>query len=345
MTRLLVGLVLLAMSVTLVGCGAGDRVASDRAAAEPGASGSKSALAGMQFYIDPNGNGSQAVATLRVTDKGDQARMVAKRIASQPTAVWLTTDSDAVFMQARTITQAATEQGKVPVLVAYNLPARDCGLYSSGGASNIDTYLHWLGSFAAGIGNRKAVVILEPDAIAHSLEGCSGSKSAAERYRLLREAVKILKRQPEVRVYLDAGNASWIEDLDALAHALGASGVADADGFALNVSNFETTKRSTRYGTRLSQRLDGAHFVIDTSRNGAGPPPPASDPTSHANWCNPSGVRLGTPPTTETGRPSVDAYLWVKQPGDSDGACGNGAPAAGKWWNAYASELMEGTKQ
>ncbi len=337
-----VGLVLLAMCMSLAGCGGTDR-ATDRATSEAGASGSNGPLAGMQVYVDPNGHGRQAVATLRVTGKEDLARMVDKQIASRPTAVWVTPDSDAVYLQARTITEDATERGKVPVLVAYNLPARDCGLYSSGGASNIDTYLHWLGSFAAGIGSRKAVVVLEPDAIAHSLEGCSGSKSATERYRLLREAVKILKRQPGVKVYVDGGNASWIEDLDALAQALRASGVAQADGFALNVSNFETTERSTTYGSELSERLDGAHFVIDTSRNGAGPPPPASDPADHANWCNPTGVRLGTPPSTATGDPLVDAHLWVKQPGDSDGACRKGAPAAGSWWTAYAAQLLKGS--
>lgn len=336
--RPLVGLVALALSFTLVGCGSG----SDRTA-EPRATESTSPLADMRLFTDPKGHGPEAVATLRATGKEDQARLLDKRIASQPTAVWVTPDPDAVYTQVRTLTAQATERGKVPVLVAYNLPARDCGLYSSGGASNIDTYLDWLGSFAAGIGNRKAVVVLEPDAIAHSLEGCSGSKSADERYRLLGEAVKILKRQADVRVYLDAGNASWIEDLDALAQALKASGVAKADGFALNVSNFETTKTSTAYGDQLSQRLAGAHFVIDTSRNGAGPPPPASDPESHANWCNPSGVRLGTTPTTKTGHPLVDAHLWVKQPGDSDGACRKGAPPAGSWWPSYASELMKGT--
>jgi endoglucanase len=342
--RLRIGLAVLAMSFMLAGCGgATDRAASERGAEGPSGGGKKGALAGMRFYNDPNSHGRQAAATLRVTGKDELARKVDAKIGSRPTAIWLTPDPDAVYMQARTLTEEATERGQVPVLVAYNLPDRDCGMYSSGGASDIDTYLHWLGSFAAGIGNRKAVVILEPDAIAHSLEGCSGSNTATERYRLLGEAVKILKRQPNAKVYVDAGNASWVEDLGTLADALAASGVGEADGFALNVSNFETTKRSTSYGDELSRRLDGAHFVIDTSRNGAGPPPPAADPASHKNWCNPSSARLGTPPTTQTGHSSVDAYLWVKQPGDSDGSCRQGAPAAGKWWTAYASELMKGT--
>jgi endoglucanase len=154
--------------------------------------------------------------------------------------------------------------------------------------------------------------------------------------------VKILQRQPKVEVYVDAGNASWVRNLDRLASALRAAGVARADGFALNVSNFETTARSVAYGEALSRRLDGAHFVIDTSRNGAGPPVRTKGRNAgrHKSWCNPHGMRLGTPPTTRTSSPLVDAYLWVKQPGDSDGACGGGAPPAGQWWPRYAAELL-----
>jgi endoglucanase len=36
----------------------------------------------------------------------------------------------------------------------------------------------------------------------------------------------------------------------------------------------------------------------------------------------------------------VDAYLWVKQPGASDGTCRAGAPPAGHWWPEYALQLV-----
>jgi endoglucanase len=298
----------------------------------------------VRFYVNPDGNAVQAVAGLRNKGRKQEARRLQRGIASQPTATWLTDDSDAVYGEARSITEAAAAQDTLPVLVAYNLPNRDCGLYSSGGAADIDTYLDWLGSLAAGIGRKPALVVLEPDAIAQSLEGCGSDGATDERYRMLAEAVDILERQPHVRVYLDAGNASWIEDLDALAAALEASGVTKADGFALNVSNFETTERSAAYGRKLSQRLGGAHFVIDTSRNGAGPPPTAAaKPGSHPSWCNPPGRRLGTRPTTDTGIAAVDALLWVKQPGDSDGECG-GAPPAGTWYPRYAAQLLSGSR-
>ncbi|MGE0796347.1 MAG: glycoside hydrolase family 6 protein, partial [Acidimicrobiia bacterium] len=76
----------------------------------------------------------------------------------------------------------------------------------------------------------------------------------------------------------------------------------------------------------------GAHFVVDTSRNGAGP-------TDDRQWCNPPGRALGSVPEVAPGvSPLVDAFLWVKTPGRSDGTC-NGGPKAGDWWPEYLADL------
>ena len=72
--------------------------------------------------------------------------------------------------------------------------------------------------------------------------------------------------------------------------------------------------------------------MIDSSRNGNGP---ATGPES---WCNPTGRALGRAPTAETDDPALDAYLWVKRPGESDGACAGG-PAPGLWFPERAFEL------
>jgi endoglucanase len=52
------------------------------------------------------------------------------------------------------------------------------------------------------------------------------------------------------------------------------------------------------------------------------------------------GRALGPRPTTATGDPLADAFLWIKQPGFSDGPC-NGGPDAGQWWADYALGLAE----
>ena len=181
-------------------------------------------------------------------------------------------------------------------------------------------------------------MILEPDAIAQAVSGCLPRRVRAERGALLRFAVRQLKARPGVRVYIDAGNPGWIRPASRLVGPLHRAGIASADGFALNVSNFYRTTTAIRYGESLSRLLGGAHFVVDTSRNGNGPGP-KHDPKG-PNWCNPPGRALGEDPTTATGWSLVDAYMWVKTPGQSDGSCRRGAPPAGKWWPEYALGLV-----
>jgi endoglucanase len=56
----------------------------------------------------------------------------------------------------------------------------------------------------------------------------------------------------------------------------------------LNVSNFHTTEENIGYGTEISIKLGGAPFVIDTSRNGNGPP--KGDAGDGPSFCNPPGA-------------------------------------------------------
>jgi endoglucanase len=184
-------------------------------------------------------------------------------------------------------------------------------------------YLQWVQAVAAGIGSATAVVVVEPDALAQL---CG---DAAERMRLLSAAVSSLEQNAGTYTYLDAGHANWVAAAT-MAERLRASGAAEADGFALNVSNFGTTTSNVAYGQQVSSLLGGAHFVVDTGRNGNGP---------GDDWCNPPGRAVGERPTGTTGHARVDAYLWVKTPGESDGTC-NGGPAAGVFWPDYAIALV-----
>jgi endoglucanase len=295
-----------------------------------------------ELWLNPEGRGPTAVQEALAEGRAGEAEALAP-LAGQPTAIWITEPDP--YDAVAEVSEAAAAAGQLPVLVAYNVPVRDCRSYSAGGAADADAYLAWIGSFAAALADHPAVVVLEPDAIPHAIDGCAGVDPAA-RYEMLAQAVAILDRPPRVRIYLDAGNAAWITDLAVLTDALRRSGIDRADGFALNVSNFVTTEVSAAYGLALSRELQHAsplgtratHFVIDTSRNGAGPPPDTAD---DERWCNPPGRRLGEPPTTESNLPRVDALLWIKQPGDSDGTC-RGGPPAGQWWPEAAAELAGG---
>ncbi|NEM06423.1 glycoside hydrolase family 6 protein [Geodermatophilus normandii] len=340
--------VLVAVAGTAVACGGGggDTGGGGDGSAATGTAAphESSRLAGEELWLDPEGHGPAAVREARASGRTEEAEALAP-LAEQPTAVWIATPENP-YPEVERVSRAAAEEDRLPVLVAYNVPGRDCGLYSAGGAADVDAYLAWIGSFAAALADRPAVVVLEPDAVPHAVAGCEGVDPAA-RYQLLSQAVEILDRQPETRIYLDAGNADWVDDLPALAGALRQSGIDSADGFALNVSNYETTDANAEYGLALSEALEEgappgtpvAHFVVDTSRNGAGPPEDA--PGGEGRWCNPPGRALGEPPTTSPDAPRLDALLWIKQPGDSDGTCGGGPPA-GQWWPEAAAELVAG---
>lgn len=275
------------------------------------------------LYADPNSNAAQTAAS--TTDP--TMKRVMTKLAATPTAFWFGDWNQNVQSDVSAVTTAATNADKTPVLVAYNIPDRDCNGYSSGGATSASAYQAWISSFAAGIGSHSAIVILEPDATAQIT--CLSSADQSTRYQLLQGAISTLKANPNTKVYLDAGNPSWVDAND-MAQRLNSAGISKADGFSLNVSNFYSTSQNITYGQQVSALVGNKHFVIDTGRNGNG--------TDSGQWCNPSGMALGNTPTSNTGNALVDYFLWIKVPGESDGSC-NGGPAAGVWWPAYAETL------
>jgi endoglucanase len=289
------------------------------------------APAGQSFYVWDGTSAARQSVALRAQGRSAEADVLA-RLAASPSARWLVgAADDRATVEEQTRLAAAAE--RTALFVAYDIPHRDCGQFSAGGAPDAAAYRAWIDGVAAGLGEGRAWVVLEPDAVPHALEACGPQGTdATERYGLLAYAVRELKKHPQVRVYLDAGNPGWVQDRAALAEALRRAGVAEADGFALNVSNFYRTEETAAYGAELSAALGGKHFVIDTSRNGNGP-------LGSGAWCNPPGRALGEPPTTRTDRPGVDAYLWVKIPGESDGDCGRGEPGPGQFWLGYALGL------
>ncbi|NGO68870.1 glycoside hydrolase family 6 protein [Streptomyces boncukensis] len=318
--------------LTLAGCsssGGGDD-SDDKA---PGAT-KQRPKAESPYWVNPRGKAAKQVRTYESRGKSGDAKLI-KKIAGQPLAEWIRPEDPRA--ETERVTKAAAKADRSALLVLYNIPHRDCGQYSKGGAKDAGEYRDWLGKIVKGIGDRSATVIVEPDSLPHLLaEGCTPKQFHDERYELLNEAVTKLKELPGTKVYLDAGNPDWVRDPGGLVEPLNRSGIAKADGFALNVSNFQTTKSNIAYGKKLSPMIGNKPFVIDTSRNGNGPVEGA-----HADeeaWCNPSGRALGEAPTTRTGEKLVDAYLWVKRPGESDGEC-KGGPKAGEWWATYALGL------
>jgi endoglucanase len=375
------------IAALLAALGTGSAAAAAAAPAGPASAGPARGLApDSRLFVPPPSSGApqQVLQLVKGHDLRDAA-LVAEMEAI-PRAVWFTSGTPAqVEQQVRqTMRQAASERA-VPVLVAYDIPGRDCAQYSAGGALTQADYEAWINGFAAGVGRGRAVVILEPDALGNLPSSCGGPTTTypftdAERYAEVQYAVTALEAQPGVGVYLDGTHSAW-QSVGTMTQRLLAAGVQGAQGFFVNVSNYQPTPNLVDYGTWISdciaivtdsssplfsnpgacasqyypanpndfstwglttawyaQNMGSAvattHFVIDTSRNGDGPnsmqayaQSPYNQPSSvistlaNGSWCNPPGSGLGLRPTARTGVPLLDAYLWVKTPGQSDGQC------------------------
>ncbi|MBA3551024.1 glycoside hydrolase family 6 protein [Patescibacteria group bacterium] len=276
---------------------------------------------------------SQLVKWIR--DNPDDGRISPiSRITSIPQATWLS-GSDGDQEGLTKVISDSSSQDKVPVLVLYNIPNRDCGSYSAGGAANTEAYKEWTKMVADTIGMNRVIIIIEPDALP-DIE-CLSETQKEERFELIRNSAVTLSQNPNAYIYLDAGHAQWISARE-MADRLKKAGVEHVQGFSLNISNFLTNDENIRYGRTISKQFfDKKTFIIDTSRNGNGP---ADD----NEWCNPAGRKLGATPTTTPDIAYVDALLWIKPAGESDGTC-NGGPNAGEFWPQYAYELVLNTIQ
>lgn len=382
-----------------------------------------------QFYLrKPDQGALLQIADL--TSKGNFADAdLIRTLINLPQAVWYTGGTpQGVQQDVKNTVQRAAGKGTVPVLVAYNLPFRDCAQFSAGGATSVQEYKDWIDGFAYGIGDKQAVVILEPDGLgiipwykqfrdlpsqAGDYEWCRPAEAdpataADDRFEMLNYAVDALKAHANVSVYLDSTHSKWLGAGDA-AHRLVQAGVQRANGFFLNVSNYQPTEHLVKYGAWVAKCIwfgtEGSwgighfdwcasqyypanpndfstwyltdlwyadnvesqswvpypgdagllRFVIDTSRNGQGAwTPPANYPDPQ-DWCNPPDRGVGLRPTADTGQSLVDAYLWIKVPGESDGECTRGLgpggstidpewglidPPAGVWFPDMALDLV-----
>jgi endoglucanase len=265
------------------------------------------------------------------SSRSDDAKLMDK-IANQPETQWFGNWNNNVYEDVKRNVETIKNAGALPTMVAYNIPARDCGGYSAGGANSPEGYKSWIKSFADGIGSNKAAVILEPDALAGM--DCLSQNDQNIRLDLLKYAVDTLKARGNISVYIDAGHPKW-KTPEVISDRLKKAGIANAQGFSLNISNFFGNEDVATYAKKVSDLTGGKHYVSDTGRNGNGP-------TLDNQWCNPWGRALGTAPTTNTGNALADAYLWVRGPSGSDGYC-NGGPSAGSFWPEYGLDLARNT--
>jgi endoglucanase len=236
-------------------------------------SGSHALATDSRFYTPPPASGAiQQIAGLLLHRQVQDAALIA-RMELVPSAVWLDGETQAqaaegatgerqanddVAQQVRHALLGAALEHAVPVFVAYDIPGRDCSQYSAGGAPTDAAYDAWIDSIRSALGNAKAVVLLEPDALANLPGYCGSSYNAAfpnvtnaTRIGDVAYGVKTLEGDPNIGVYLDGGHSAW-QAVGNIAEVLVAADVQQAQGFFLDVSNYQYATNNDYYGSWVS---------------------------------------------------------------------------------------------
>jgi endoglucanase len=283
------------------------------------------------LYRDPNNSAARWVAA---NSNDSRAQAIRDKIASQSTAYWVANfNISGVRSDVSSYVGKANAAGQIPVLSVYGITNRDCGGASAGGAPDLNQYQTWISNLAQGLGSQTVLIILETDSLA--LQTCLSAGDVTARANALHNAVRTLKAaNRNAKVYLDGGHSTWNSASEQAGRLIGA-GIADADGFFTNVSNFNPTSGEANFGHNLTNALasrgvPNKHQIIDTSRNGG----------ASGDWCGDDNTdrRIGHYPTTDTGDSNIDGYLWVKPPGEADGC----KYAAGSFQPDLAFSLANG---
>lgn len=378
----------LALALGLAGC-AGAKPRPVVPASTPHAPVGVNPFEGARLYVNPDYARSVEAVAAKHPAQAEQL----KKVAVLPTAVWLSSIADTRDLPRHLETAkqqtASGGQPTVPVFVVYNLPNRDCNAAASAGelpatadgeARYQRDYIDVITAAFAAHPDQRVAVVLEPDSLGNLVTNLENPKCQAAEGIYKRGIAYAISRlsMPHVFIYLDAAHGGWLGWPRNLAKSVPlfkeilemAGGTDRIRGFATNVSNYQPPKDLTNakrnpnvapndevsYVADLAKALnDGGitnkGFVIDTGRGGK-----QFIKTTGANWCNIKGAGLGERPTVAPA-PLVDAYLYIKPPGESDGVadpsakrfdknCASedatpGAPEAGQMFDTYLLELIK----
>ena len=288
-------------------------------------------LRGLRWYVDPLEPAFRSYRTLWAHHEGHRAELM-WRVAREPRFRWFGRWDNPVRRRVRNYLRcaAAVQPGAVPLLVVMRHQGKGCGGgYTGGGAAEDRRTRVWYRNFARAVGGTRVVIGFEPDSL--GTVDCLTPSRRHARLELLRYGVKLLSRLPRATIYLEAGASDW-EPARRTAKQLRYVGIAKVRGFMLNATHHDWTRANIRHGLAISRRVGGKHFIVNTSFNGRGPIHVYRGRRRLNMWCNPPGRGLGIEPTTITGHPLVDAYMWINRPGYSAGGCNGGPMPVGSWW-------------
>lgn len=316
----------------------------------------------------------------------------AAKVAKVPSFQWIDTRAKITVAQntlkeIRAANAAGANPANAALLVVYDLPDRDCaaaasnGEYSiaNGGVAKYKEYIDALVTLFKEYSDVRTILVIEPDSLANlvtnlNVPKCANAKSAY--IECTQYAVSKLNLA-NIAMYMDAGHAGWLgwpanigpaaelyasiyknagapkalRGLVTNVSNYNAFSLASAPAYAESNPNYDEQKYINQLQPLIKSRGWDARFIVDQGRSGKQP----TGQIQWGDWCNAVGTGFGTRPTTNTGNSVVDAIVWVKPGGESDGTsntsasrydhnCGKSdalkpAPEAGTWFQKYFEQL------
>ncbi|KAJ8522974.1 hypothetical protein ONZ45_g474 [Pleurotus djamor] len=319
-------------------------------------------------------------------------RAKAATVADKPTFIWV--DNLSVISSLSTMMNDANLLGTIngrPQLVQiviYNLPGRDCSAPGSSGDFSLNSgglalYKNFIDQIATAISqypNVRVVAIIEPKSLYNIVSNMHIPKCQAAANIYHAGVVYALQTLNPLSVYMyvdasHAGILGWPSNLSPAAQLFAqlyndAGQPAFFRGLATNVANYNKLRALSpdsitspnpnfdelHYIEALAPLLSAqgfsAHFIVDQSRAAV-----QGIRADWVEWCNIDHAGFGDRPTLNTGSTLIDAIVWAKLGGVSDGtsdpaaasydpSCGRPtskkpSPETNQWFQAYFEMLVQ----
>ena len=140
------------------------------------------------------------------------------------------------------------------------------GAWSGQGQWNVPDSERWYKGLAAGIGNARALVILQMD-LPFAAKTRNQQPETIDAY-----GTKVLSADRHTTVYIDAGAFEWLSPAEQGALLI-SNGIRHARGFSVNDTQYGSTSQELGYGAQVLAYLNahgvtGKHFLVNTAQNG-----------------------------------------------------------------------------
>ncbi|KAF3936891.1 Exoglucanase-6A [Dactylella cylindrospora] len=321
----------------------------------------------------------------------------AKALQKIPTFIWLSfikdiKDLEPHLKDARHV-QKKTKQKQIVPIVIYNLPERDCSAAASAGEITVANgglnkykkdFIDPIVKILKKYSDLEFAIVLEPDSLPNIVTnlGVEKCQIAAPLYKQgIAYAISQLQDK-NFNLYIDIGHSNWLgwtgnleptADLLAEVRQLAGQRTRRFRGYATNTSNYNAYNSTIpdpiygpgpdnaqwnewRFVTALTPFLEARglphKFIVDQGRSGQ-----QNIRLQGGHWCNIDDAGFGTRPTIKTNDCNVDALVWIKPGGESDGTSDSSAarfdencvspdafipsPEAGEWNNDYVEMLIK----